>query len=246
LSPDKIEEQLKLIMDDPGKVAICRTKIFKQRIGESDHPEIDTGMLFNSRKPFEFLLNLYGINGVYGMIQPNAFLISRQLANEAGLWDITLSPSPDEDGEYFCRVILKASAICFDPVSINYYRKTGTKNGSLSNIHSRAHAMGAFKSLQLKAVHLLAAEDSKRIRKLIAQHYSLYVYMYFHYKDLCLKADHEIKLLGFQLMPVGGGKNLQMLAKVIGMKQALWIRGRVSTLVRGLSSSYSRGMFFVS
>ena len=49
------------------------------------------------------------------MIQPNAFMTHRIIADKAGKWDESISPAPDEDGEYFCRIILTASAIIYTP-----------------------------------------------------------------------------------------------------------------------------------
>lgn len=135
LSRNKISEQVAAIGNDPMKVAVCRTRIFELNDKEMNLPEINTEMLYNSESTLEFLLNLYGLNGKKGMVQPNAFLISKTLADKVGLYDASISPSPDEDGEYFCRVLLNASSISYTPDCVNYYRRT--KNiSTLSGQHS--------------------------------------------------------------------------------------------------------------
>jgi glycosyltransferase involved in cell wall biosynthesis len=226
LSPDKIAEQVGVLNNNPWAVAVCRTKTFINAINEPDLQEIDTNFLFDSDNPIEFVLNLYGLNGYDGMIQPNAFLISSELAREAGVWDTTLSPSPDEDGEYFCRVMLKSKAIYFTRNGINYYRKNPL-SASLSKQTSYQHARGALRSLDMKAQHLWQAENSGRVARVIAKQYAGFIYMYHKlFPDLTRQAEIKIKKLGLRI-PLAGGKNFQRMAKMIGFKNALILKKMV-------------------
>ena len=58
--------------------------------------------------------------GYGGMIQPNAWLTPRALIDKAGMWNEFRSP--DDDGEFFCRVVLASAGIKFSDTGINYYR----------------------------------------------------------------------------------------------------------------------------
>ncbi|MBO9200153.1 MULTISPECIES: glycosyltransferase family 2 protein [Niastella] len=224
LSPDKINEQVSVLNNDPWAVAVCRTKTFVNTISEPNLPEIDTNFLHDSNKPLEFVLNLYGLNGKEGMIQPNAFLISSELAREAGIWDTALSPSPDEDGEYFCRVMLKSKSIYFTPNGINYYRKNAF-SASLSKQTSHLHAKGALRSLEKKAEHLWQEENSERVAQVIAKQYAGFIYLYHKlFPDLTNQAEFEISQLRLKRIPLVGGKNFQRMAKLIGFKNALILK----------------------
>lgn len=219
LSPDKLEAQIKILEGNPWHIAVCKTEVFTKTPGDRKE-EIDTDFLYNTNEPFEFLLHLYGVNGRDGMIQPNAFLISRRLAEAAGNWDTSISPAPDEDGEYFCRMILKSNRIHFTD-GINYYRKDLNDKSSLSKQVSEQHARGGLRSLELKAQHLLNVEDSLRVRKLIARHYASFIYQYIQkYPALAREAEKKIKDLKIKRIPAVGGRNFRLLARLFGFKNA--------------------------
>ncbi len=220
LSKDKIERQIEVLLNKPFDIAVSRTKIFHEVPGDSDK-EIDSDFLYSTENIFEFMLNLYGSNGKYGMIQPNAFLISRQLSDAIGDWDMTISPSPDEDGEYFCRAMLKSNGIHFTE-GINYYRKELGSKKSLSNQHNYLHAKGALGSLILKSNHLLAKQDSEHVKKIMAVHFASFIYTYnSSYKDLCQQAETYIYGMGLKKIPNAGGAKFQKIASLIGFKKAL-------------------------
>lgn len=221
LSADKIQEQVEALEGKPFQLAVCRTVVFDQVIDDSNGHEIDTDFLYTTDKPFEFLMNLYGLNGKQGMIQPNAFLLSRQLSDAIGKWDTTISPAPDEDGEYFCRAMLASAGIVYTQKGINYYRKQ-QGNGSLSKQISMLHAKGGLLSLILKANHILKKEDSKKIRQVLARHYAEFIYVYAsQYAELCKQAESEIHKLGIKKIPAVGGRYFKSIAGLIGFENAI-------------------------
>src|SRR5713226_1240753 len=137
LSENKIEAQMRVLADAPDKVSVCRTVFFSDGENHATVEPPDEWYLYDTDAPVEFLINLYGGNGRAGMISSNAYLTSREVAEKAGGWDLTISPSPDEDGEYFCRVVLASGGIRFMPTAFNYYRKH--RNGkNLSHLRSPA------------------------------------------------------------------------------------------------------------
>jgi glycosyltransferase involved in cell wall biosynthesis len=223
LSLDKIEEQVKILHNEPFTIAICKTKIFHEKLGDN-REEIDSDLLYTTNDPFGFALNLYGLNGRNGMIQPNAFLISRQLSDVIGDWDTTISPSPDEDGEYFCRAILKAHSICIT-AGINYYRKPLFSKNSLSTKRDHLHAKGLLGSLILKTNNLLAIENSERVKKTMAVHFASFIYSYNPlYPDLSKKAEEYIYGIGLKKIPAVGGTKFKKAVLLIGFKNALKIK----------------------
>jgi glycosyltransferase involved in cell wall biosynthesis len=224
LSKEKIHEQVSIIKNNFSCVAVCKTKVFELNSADSSE-EIDTDFLYDTDNTFDFLLNLYGLKGKIGMIQPNAFLISRELSDKAGYWDMSISPSPDEDGEYFCRVLLNAKSIRFAPSGINYYRKNIKNVASLSRQKSFIHTQGALRSLELKAQHLLSIEHSERVLQVIALHYAGFTYLYHaDFPELCREAEREMSRLGIKKFPIVGGQKFKSLAKIIGFKNALRVK----------------------
>lgn len=223
LSADKIEEQVKALQENSSKIAVCRTIRFSDKPVEDTHKEIDTNFLYSNDEPFEFLLNLYGLNGKIGMIQPNAFLTPISISEEIGSWDMSLSPSPDEDGEYFCRAILASDGIIYTPGSINFYRSNS--KDSLSKQHSHTYAKGALRSIELKLQHMLKKETSEGVKSVMSLHLAGFIYLYFDlYTDLVNEAQQLLKGIGYNKIPKVGGENFQRLSAIVGMKNALGIR----------------------
>src|SRR5207253_550046 len=56
-------------------------------------------------------------------MQTATWLVSRELTLAAGPWDTRLLG--DDDGEYFCRVLLASDGVRFVPGARVYYRRSG-------------------------------------------------------------------------------------------------------------------------
>ena len=108
--------------------------------------------------PVEWLVRKMGQNL---HMPPATWLVSRKLTQMAGPWDTRLSL--DDDGEYFCRVILASDGIRFVPDTKVFYRISGF--GSLSSrCRSRKKLESQFVSMQLHIRYLRSLEDSERVR----------------------------------------------------------------------------------
>jgi glycosyltransferase involved in cell wall biosynthesis len=114
--------------------------------------------LWSDSTPTEWLLRKMGQNL---HMQTGTWLVSRELTEAAGPWDTKLLG--DDDGEYFCRVLLKSDGVRFVPGSRVFYRIAGA--GSLSYIGLSNKKMDAqFRSMQLHIGYLRSLEDSERVR----------------------------------------------------------------------------------
>jgi hypothetical protein len=83
------------------------------------------------------------------------------LTEAAGLWDTRLSL--DDDGEYFCRVILASEKIEFIPAAKSFYRMSGFS--SLSNVDkSKKKLDSLWLSMQLHVQFICSLEDGERTR----------------------------------------------------------------------------------
>lgn len=108
--------------------------------------------------PVEWLVRKLGQNL---HMQPATWLVSRELTQAAGPWDTRISL--DDDGEYFCRVLLASRGVRFVHGAKSYYRMSGV--GSLSNVdQSDKKLESLWLSMQLHIGYLRSLEDSARTR----------------------------------------------------------------------------------
>ena len=220
LSPDKIASQLEQLVDNPGYVGLCTTVHFKTGTDPFKQPVqhewYDTG----SNDPVDFLMKLYAgheiIPGHGGMIQPNAWLTPRKLIDKAGFWNEFRCP--DDDGEFFCRIILSSKGVRYSKTGINYYRKYTAEN-SLSGQKSRDAFQNILLATDLKYSHLKAKTDDKILDRIFARHYwSLGVNTYPQYADISNKAINKAKLFGYTGPKYTSGKLSTFLSKILGWR----------------------------
>jgi len=94
-------------------------------------------------------------------MQTATWLVSRELTEVAGPWDTRLAV--DDDGEYFCRVLLKSDGVRFVPEARVFYRLSGVS--SLSYIgRSEKKIESQFRSMQLHIGYLRSLEESEMVR----------------------------------------------------------------------------------
>jgi glycosyltransferase involved in cell wall biosynthesis len=226
LSTNKIEEQVKLLLNHPSKVAVCSTIHFnttEDPFGQSPNP-YEEAFLFDTDSPADFLINLYGGDKNQGsMIQTNAWLTPANVIKKAGNWSEFYSP--DDDGEFFCRVLLASSGIVHAKKCFNYYRKFNS-NSNLAGIKNLEAFRGKFKSFLLKKQYLLAATDTPLAKKALAHSaMELAVDSYSVDKDLYNEIMQEINCLGgTSYIPILGGPKIEMIKKLFGWKLALWLK----------------------
>ena len=221
LSSNKISSQVNILEKSNNSIAVCRTKIFSndEDLTKDNLPEIDTHYLTYSEGPRDFLLNLMGINGRIGMVQPNAFLIPRKVIDKSGFWSKKLSRSPDDDSEFMCRVLLNSERIIYDSNSISFYRKSINE---LSSSKKEINAFGALHTIDLKRQYILSLEDSSEIRYMLAKHYTNFIYSYgVYYLHLMFKALERIKMLQVSKIPPIGGRKFVVLRNIIGFKNSI-------------------------
>jgi GT2 family glycosyltransferase len=95
-------------------------------------------------------------------MQTATWLTSRELAETAGPWDTRLLS--DDDGEYFCRVLLASERTRFAPDAKVYYRIT--QSSRLSHIGASDRKKDAMLiSMKLHVEYLRSLEESERVRK---------------------------------------------------------------------------------
>jgi len=108
--------------------------------------------------PVEWLVRKMGQNL---HMPPATWLVSRKLTQMAGPWDTRLSL--DDDGEYFCRVVLASDGIRFVPDTKVFYRRSGIGSLSIKD-ESQKKLESQVLSMQLHIGYVRSLEDSERVR----------------------------------------------------------------------------------
>ena len=157
LGADKIEKQIETLGPYSSEHTLfsCAWAYFYYR---TDRANFAPTQLWCDLSPVDWLIRKMEHNL---HMPPANWLVSRNLTQDAGPWDTRLSL--DDDGEYFCRVILASDGIRFVPNVKIFYRKSGA--GSLSSFdESYKKLESLFLSMQLHIQYVRSLEDSERVR----------------------------------------------------------------------------------
>ena len=224
LSNNKIERQVNILIDNPDKVALCSTVYFFDGEDFLKKPIFDEWYNKNSNNPVDFLIKLYGgiesNNG--GMIQPNAWLSPRKIIDKAGQWNEELSL--DDDGEFFCRVLLASSGVLFVESAVNYYRKF--RNGkNLSSQKTYTGLKSLFDACYMKKNYILAITDEMAAKRAFAKLFNdIAVTAYPEFMDLSKMAEAEAnKLYNAPITNYRHTKVYKIVTSLFGWKASAWL-----------------------
>ncbi len=130
-------------------------------------------------------------------MQTSVWLASRELSEAAGPWNLRMIS--DDDGEYFCRVMLASEGIKFVPDSRVYYRSVGTVRRSyVGRSNSKLEALWG--SMQLHIAYLRSVEDSARARAACIRYLQNYLIDFYPLRlDIVEQMRAVAKDLGGQL-----------------------------------------------
>jgi hypothetical protein len=178
-------------------------------------------------------LNLY--------MQTATWLVSRELAEAAGPWDTRLLG--DDDGEYFCRVLLASDGVRFVPEAKVYYRKWGVN--SLGYIgHSDRKMEAQLCSMELHIRYLRSLEDSPRVREACVTYLQSWM-QFFHpdRPDLVQQAQQMAASLGGRLeLPPLSLKTLWISA-LFGRQQARRVQVSLARIKWSLTRFWDKTLF---
>lgn len=172
LSPDKIARQLEIAESSQDKYTLYSSGWGRFYYRTANAKFIPTA-LWCDLAPVEWVLRKFEYNL---HMQTATWLVSRELSETVGPWNIGLSV--DDDGEYFCRAILRSRAIRFVPDAKVFYRIT--ESNRLSHIGKNKEKLEAqFRGMQIQINHLIAERDDERVRAACVtylQNWLLYFY----------------------------------------------------------------------
>jgi len=159
LAPNKIQSQLDALrgVDDPRILLSGTWSYFNYR---TRYAKFVPNSLWNDLSPVEWLLRKMSENL---HMQTAIWLTSRELTEAAGPWNSQLQS--DDDGEYFCRVLLASKGTRFVPEAKVFYRRTPSLNRVSYIGDSDGKKDSMVVSMKLHVHYLRSLEDSDRVRK---------------------------------------------------------------------------------
>lgn len=158
LAPDKISRQMKALDKMKGGKVLLSSE-WGRFMYRPSHTLFTPSSLWCDLSPAEWLLRKMGEN-VY--MQTATWLVSRELTEAAGPWDTRLLG--DDDGEYFCRVLLASTGVQFVPDAKVYYRTFGYDSlGYIGRSNRKVDAH--WRSMQLHIMYLRSLEESARVHR---------------------------------------------------------------------------------
>jgi glycosyltransferase involved in cell wall biosynthesis len=195
LAADKISRQIELLLHEGTRRTLVSSAFgrFRHRVSRA---QFSPTSLWCDLSPIDWLVRKLEDNV---FMQTATWLASRELAEAAGPWDTRLLG--DDDGEYFCRVILASDIIRFVPDAKVFYRRTG--GGSLSQLGQSPRKIEAhFLSMASHIRYLRSLEDSARVRSACLVFLQRWlVYFYPERPDLVKQLEELATQLGGQLEP---------------------------------------------
>jgi glycosyltransferase involved in cell wall biosynthesis len=220
LAPDKIAQQMQRLRDYPSKWTLF-SSAWAYFICRPHRARFIPTPLWSDLSPLEWLLRKMGQNL---HMQTATWLVSRELTEAAGPWDTRLSL--DDDGEYFCRVVLASNAIRFVADARVFYRQQGSDR--LSSIdRSDKKLESQFLSMQLHVDYLRSLEDSERVRTASLAYLQTWFGWFFEERrDLAWQLERLAATLGGRLEAPSMPWKYLLVKKLFGWTAAKQFRHR--------------------
>jgi glycosyltransferase involved in cell wall biosynthesis len=193
LAPDKISKQMEAANECQSKRVLFSSAwgAFMYRVSKA---QFSPTLLWCDLSPVEWLLRKMGQNL---HMQTATWLVSRELTEATGPWDTRLSL--DDDGEYFCRVVLASNAIRFVPDAKVFYRQPGfDRLSSIDRSYKKLESQ--FLSMGLHVAYLLSLEESERARAAAIDYLQTWFLCFFGERpDLARELEQLAATLGGRL-----------------------------------------------
>ena len=193
LDRDKITKQMALVESGTGKQTLL-SGAWGMFMYRPQYARFIPTELWDNLCPTDWLVCKMGKN-LY--MQTATWLVSRELTDAAGPWDERLLT--DDDGEYFCRILLASDGVRFVADSKMFYRSFGyTGLGYLgcSNEKIESHWI----SMKLHIHYLRTLEKSKKTEATCLQYlHAWLIYFYPERPDIVEEANRLAVELGGSL-----------------------------------------------
>lgn len=187
LDPDKIRKQLEALGPSGSRRTVLSSS-FGAFMYRPRRARFKPTALWCDLSPAEFLIRK--LNGRVFM-QTAVWLVSRELTETAGPWNTSMIS--DDDGEYFCRVLLASDGIRFVPEARVYYRSIGT--GRLSYVGRSDRKLEAlWSSMQLHISYLRSLDDGKETRTACIKYLQNYLLDFYPLRTDIVEQMHTLAI----------------------------------------------------
>ena len=237
LPPEKIERQLAALREcDSRRILLSSPWApFYYRIR---HARFVRNSLWQDLSPVEWLLRKMREN-IH--MQNATWLVSREVAEAAGPWDTRLHY--DQDGEYFCRVLLASEGTRFVPGTGIYYRASGTNRVSfIGNSDKKKESL--LLTMKLHIQYLRSLEDSERVRRACLAYIQMgYRNFYPDRTDLVQEAQQLAAMVGGRLeVPTYSWKYF-LIEKLFGFAATRRVRHRWNNYKSSVMRAWDKALF---
>jgi len=239
LAPNKISLQL-----DDGDAAQSSRILFSSPFGRffyrPDRARFTPNALWRDLTPSEYFYLKFSCNA---FLHTSCWLVSRELTELAGpWWDLR---TPDDDGEYFCRVVAAATRIHFVPHAKSYWRVGHSRN--FSAVRSNAALEAIFKSTCRCIEHYRAFEESETTRLACVQYLQDSLgYFYPHRLDLVDRLQALATELGGVLCLPSLNSKYRIVEQIFGYHAARTVASAARLLKAFVSRNWDRLLYWLS
>ena len=237
LAPDKITRQMG-VAEEYGNPRMLLSSAWGRFIYRSSRAEFSPTGLWCDLSPVEWLLRKIGHNL---HMQTATWLVSRHLTEAAGPWNTNLLG--DDDGEYFCRVLLSSDGIRFVQEARVIYRMSGVN--SLSYIgRSDRKKEAQFLSMKLHIEYLRSLEESDRVRAACVRYLQTWMICFYPDRlDIVKEAEQIAVGLGGQLVIPSLSWKYAWIQKVFGWSLAKRVQTLLSKYKWSMVRSWDKALF---
>jgi glycosyltransferase involved in cell wall biosynthesis len=237
LAPDKIERQMNALLEGDSKRTLLSSPwgYFYYR---THRARFVPNSMWNDLSPLEWLLRKLGENL---HMQNATWLVSRELAEAAGPWDENLHY--DQDGEYFCRVLMASERTRFVEEAKVFYRISSSNRISYIGASDKKRA-SLLRSIKLHVRYLRSLEESERVRKACLTYIQTWSGQFFPERpDMFAEIQALAAELGGHLEEPSLHRKYAWMKPVLGSKAARWAQRVLPETKSWASREWDRAMF---
>jgi glycosyltransferase involved in cell wall biosynthesis len=237
LSPDKIEKQVVALQETSNR-RILASSPWAYFYFRANRAHFVPNSLWKDLSPVEWLLRKMGDNL---HMANSTWLVSREIAEAAGPWEESLQY--DQDGEYFCRVLLASQGTRFVPEGRVYYRSSGSNSISyIGNSDKKRESL--LRSIKLHIQYLQSLEDSDRVRKACLTYLQSWSWGFYPERlDMFAELQALAGQLGGQLEIPRLTWKFAWMEPILGRKAASWAQRVIPEKKVSLLKRWDKAMF---